>query len=622
MYSKIIYILLIFLGFLYIYSLFPVFSTGDGGGLVVSSYLLGIAHPPGYPLYVELGKFFTFIPLANLGIRVGLISVLFSLLSLYLVYRITFYLSKCTSCSIFSVLILAFSCSYYYNSVVEKFYTLNLFFILFLTYLGIKTILSNSLNKKDVFLSSFLLGLLTSVHHTGLLVAVPLFIVGLFYFKEFFKSLLAGFFFFLIGFLVNIHLYIRSLKGVFSAAHTADSFEKFMAMILRKFYRESSSVDAPLNAISTLDGFVNLFENLFILVTNNLTYGSLALSIVGLVYIYMFNKKVFYFLVSLLVVYGIFLGKITLSGDFDLSTAYISANQYFLPLLALFSMMMGIGIHFLLDMLKGLNLLFARGIFKFSMLIIPFSILPLTFTSSNHKENWVPYYHGKDILSILPVSSVISTYGDNNTFELWYLKLVGRYRDDVCHITSHYYNSANWRLEGCKPVGIYKPLIPDFFKGDFVSLSQNYRLFSSVALSKEHPLSTVFIHYPYEFIFAYLEKDKAAKYTLFLEKLNQENFKFLTPEVCLSHETDDLFTMEMCNFFSNSYLVLASTIKPKFFLNQNKIEVDASISYGRFLAPFKLEIYANSENRVYLEMYKAIRAYNDMKKFYFYKEKN
>jgi hypothetical protein len=49
----------------------------DDGLFVLSSYFLGIEHPPGYPLYVLLGKLFTYLPVGSVAYRVHLLSALF-----------------------------------------------------------------------------------------------------------------------------------------------------------------------------------------------------------------------------------------------------------------------------------------------------------------------------------------------------------------------------------------------------------------------------------------------------------------------------------------------------------------------------------------------------------------
>ena len=43
---------------LYVATLPPSILPGDSGELIAASYTLSIAHPPGYPLYLMLGKLF------------------------------------------------------------------------------------------------------------------------------------------------------------------------------------------------------------------------------------------------------------------------------------------------------------------------------------------------------------------------------------------------------------------------------------------------------------------------------------------------------------------------------------------------------------------------------------
>jgi hypothetical protein len=78
---------LVFLGGLTLYyrTLAPDVLPGDAGEFQLVSALLGVAHPPGYPLYTLLGKLFTLVPLGNLAYRVNLLSAVISALTLALV---------------------------------------------------------------------------------------------------------------------------------------------------------------------------------------------------------------------------------------------------------------------------------------------------------------------------------------------------------------------------------------------------------------------------------------------------------------------------------------------------------------------------------------------------------
>jgi len=57
----------------------PSFSFWDCGEFVACSYILGIPHPPGSPLYIILGRFFSIFPIAaDIAARINLLSVVSS----------------------------------------------------------------------------------------------------------------------------------------------------------------------------------------------------------------------------------------------------------------------------------------------------------------------------------------------------------------------------------------------------------------------------------------------------------------------------------------------------------------------------------------------------------------
>ena len=57
---------------LYIKTIPPSIIAGDHGELVTEAYNAGAGHPPGYPLWVMLGKLFTFIPVGDIAYRISL----------------------------------------------------------------------------------------------------------------------------------------------------------------------------------------------------------------------------------------------------------------------------------------------------------------------------------------------------------------------------------------------------------------------------------------------------------------------------------------------------------------------------------------------------------------------
>lgn len=64
---------------IYLRTVSPTVSFWDCGEFVACSYILGIAHPPGFPLYLLIGRIFSILPLAaDIAFRVNLLSAISS----------------------------------------------------------------------------------------------------------------------------------------------------------------------------------------------------------------------------------------------------------------------------------------------------------------------------------------------------------------------------------------------------------------------------------------------------------------------------------------------------------------------------------------------------------------
>ena len=72
---------------LYLATLAPTVQPADAGEFQLVSYVLGIAHPPGYPLYTLLGKAFTLLPAGDAAWRVNLFAAVCAAATLAVVSR-------------------------------------------------------------------------------------------------------------------------------------------------------------------------------------------------------------------------------------------------------------------------------------------------------------------------------------------------------------------------------------------------------------------------------------------------------------------------------------------------------------------------------------------------------
>ena len=66
---------------LYYCTLAPTVTLVDSGELILAAQTFGVAHPPGFPLYVLLAHAATLLPLGNIAVRVHLASALFGALA-------------------------------------------------------------------------------------------------------------------------------------------------------------------------------------------------------------------------------------------------------------------------------------------------------------------------------------------------------------------------------------------------------------------------------------------------------------------------------------------------------------------------------------------------------------
>ena len=129
----------------FLYTLAPTITFGDSGELITAAYTLGIAHPPGYPLWLLFAKLFSFIPLGDVAYRLNLMSALLDavaigILSLVISRTLPAVCARVIpgdafespvvgmvvgSASASAALILAFSSTFWHQSVIAEVYALN-----------------------------------------------------------------------------------------------------------------------------------------------------------------------------------------------------------------------------------------------------------------------------------------------------------------------------------------------------------------------------------------------------------------------------------------------------------------------------------------------------------------
>jgi hypothetical protein len=154
----------------YLRTLAPTVMWYDMGELTTASYVLGIAHNTGYPLYILLGKLFTFLPFGDVAYRMNLMSAVFAALTVSLVFVIINDLTNSILASLFGSLTLAFSSTLWSTATWAESYPLNAFFTAAVTLLLLRWRASG--HPRPLYLASLLFGLAFG-NHRLILLLVP-----------------------------------------------------------------------------------------------------------------------------------------------------------------------------------------------------------------------------------------------------------------------------------------------------------------------------------------------------------------------------------------------------------------------------------------------------------------
>ncbi|MFQ5706991.1 MAG: protein O-mannosyl-transferase family [bacterium] len=180
-------------------SVAPTASYWDCGEFIASSYIMGVPHPPGSPLFILVGRVFTLLPFFHdIGLRVNIISVIISALTIMLTYLIIVRLirewkgipetieDKVTiyTGGIVGALAFAFSDSFWFNAVEAEVYAASMFFTAMVIWL-IMTWLEKSespAGDKVLLLIAYLVGLATGIHLLNILALPTVFLIV--YFKR------------------------------------------------------------------------------------------------------------------------------------------------------------------------------------------------------------------------------------------------------------------------------------------------------------------------------------------------------------------------------------------------------------------------------------------------------
>ncbi len=220
---------------IYLMTMAPTTSFWDCGEFIATSVIMGVPHPPGTPLYLLLGNFFSQIPLfEDIGARVNLLSVIISALSIMFTYLISVQIieewrGKAQSVtdqiinygsSFIGAITFAVTDSHWFNAVEAEVYSISTFFTTIVVWLILKWSQNHRKpgNHRYILMIAYMLGLATGIHLLNLL-ALP-FIALIIYFKNY-KLSIDGIVITIISTCLSfIIIYLGIIKGIPNVANS------------------------------------------------------------------------------------------------------------------------------------------------------------------------------------------------------------------------------------------------------------------------------------------------------------------------------------------------------------------------------------------------------------------
>lgn len=480
---------------------------GDVGDLVTASYVFGVAHPPGYPLFTLLGFFLTKLPFALLPVtKVAVLSLFSSLLSLYFFRKIIKLFIFFPIAEFISLSILAFSYLFWLSAEIPEVFALHILLSCFFLY---EALLFYKTEKiKYLFLSLFAFGLAASNHHTIVLLLSTFFILVFARYKilkKNFKKLLFLPLVFLLGLFPYAYIPFAASKSPVLNWDNAVSLQNFIRLVTRADYGTFTA--GAFQKAGFFAQFI-ILKHYFLTLVSSITLPALAISFLGFFSAF---KKDKIFAISLLV--GIILsGPVFLFyAGFPILNSFVqgASERFFLmsQVLVLFFFPFGLTAFY-----QFLTSVFSKKIYATSILLVFFILPILLFKANVEKTNLSKVTLGtdlsKNILRNLTKNSWLILQGDTGTFNTVYVQHVLGFRPDIELV-----QVGNFGLFSKKFEKYYKNTSGTSDKSGFGSffetveiISDTDPVFSMVKFNLARPEKYTWI--PRGLVFELIEKDK------------------------------------------------------------------------------------------------------------------
>lgn len=264
----------------YLRTLAPTVMWYDMGEFATAALTLGIAHNTGYPLFMLLGKLFSYLPLGDPAYRINLMSAFFAASTVAVTYLYIWRLTESRAIAALSSLLLGFSSTLWGNATWAEVYSINA--LLTVSILVLLESSRRSGKPRTLYWACFLLGLGLGNHRLLLAVALPIGYAGLLRFgagwqRPLLPRITRMAAFFLVGFAINLYLPIRAAQN--PPVLWADATDP--GIFLQMVTTGKANVEAFYNPFGDLGRIEHWVRILSLYPAYELTLPGLAISLLG-----------------------------------------------------------------------------------------------------------------------------------------------------------------------------------------------------------------------------------------------------------------------------------------------------------------------------------------------------
>ncbi len=399
----------------YLKTVCPTVYSGDSGELALASYVLGIAHPPGYPILTLLGRAIATVLPINPAHGFNILSALLASGACgvaALVFRVIFFSQSerervtALVIPILGAIIFGFCNSLWATAVGFEVYSLgSLLFLLSL--LCLLSFLENGRQKYLIASGYFLF--LGMTNHLSIAVMVIPIAYALISRRVPIKIWITLGLLFLIAISAYLYIPVRSSLNPIADWNHPANFKAFFDHVTAKRYQEYITG-------VRLDNYLeNLWRSIVIL-SEQLPLYVLIPGLFSLILPRVILRR------TRLILIAIILFNLSAAALYDIP----DIDQYYLP--TIFAGIAGL-ISLLIWILH--NLPKAREISITILGIILIGTFAKNFSDNNQSQNRLAYIYGMNILNSVPLNSILVSVGDNANSSVYYLHYVEGLRPDL-----------------------------------------------------------------------------------------------------------------------------------------------------------------------------------------------